>query len=550
MAFMVKKGLNPYNEATPDSGARYEGNNMKKRVIACLAVIMSFLLSGCDEKISSSFDSSDSSDSSLVSSLASSEAEAKPSSISFYALNDTHGAIEADTGNSYPGMARVATAIASDSFYTSSSVLLSSGDMFQGSALSNISEGLCMTDIMNQLGFVSLSIGNHEFDWGIDKIENEEKEADFPFLGINIYSKSTGERALFAKPSAIINRGGAKIGIIGSIHQGIASAISASKITDIDFKDDGPLVVAEAKRLKEEEDCDLVILSTHQGYNGLPAEIKSCSDLDGVFLGHDHFRTNEYYSGKYFIEGGSSGKYYSRMSFDLQSNGDYKLSEAYHANGYAEVSMSEEEDQDVKAIISEYDEKIGPVKNSVIGTRSGDFYRYNSAGQGSLGQFVTDAMEYYAKDLCQQDDIVTAFHNIRGVRADLSGGTENADGTVNITIGDLYTILPFDNLVQAISISGASLIGAAGSDYYSSDLTYENGEWYLKGAEVSYANTYKVVTLDYLITKTGDPLYKGSEGGENLKGEQAYIRDVVTSYIQHLCENGSSVKASDFNRVY
>ena len=78
-------------------------------------------------------------------------------------------------------------------------VILSSGDMFQGSAISNMTQGGVVVEAMNEIGFDAMTIGNHEFDWGIDKIaaynDGDEKngEADFPFLSCNIVYKSNNQ---------------------------------------------------------------------------------------------------------------------------------------------------------------------------------------------------------------------------------------------------------------------------------------------------------------------------------------------------------------------
>jgi 2',3'-cyclic-nucleotide 2'-phosphodiesterase/3'-nucleotidase/5'-nucleotidase len=442
-------------------------------------------------------------------------------------------------------MAKVSYQIKNDADYTSDSVLLSSGDMFQGSALSNMSEGLCMTDIMTKMGFASMEIGNHEFDWGTDKIVAEEKKASFPFLGINIYSKTTGKIADFAKPSTIVYRGEAKIGIIGSIYQNISGSISANKITDIDFKDDAPLVNAEAKRLKEEEKCDLVILSTHQGYSSLPYAIGASAYIDGVFGGHDHLATNDYMSNqKYFLEAGSSGKYIAKMVFTL-NNGKYEASSGY----YTQTDLTSDGDASVQSIIDDYNVKIGPVKNTVIGTRDGELVRYassaNTSKYGSLNKLVVNAMMYYARVTCNDSTVVCAFHNYGGVRADMQGTTLNASGTYDITIGDLYTVSPFDNLVQKIKILGSNLTAASSSLSFSSDeLKKVNNTWYLSGTEVVADQYYWVTTIDYMITKPGQPLYTTDAASvQNISGYQSFIRDVVTSYIQHL----GTVRVADLN---
>ena len=117
----------------------------------------------------------------------------------------------------------------------SATVVLSSGDMWQGSAESNLTRGAIITEWMNEMDFVSMTLGNHEFDWGSEYIDANRELAEFPILAINIFDKSTGERADYCEASVIVERNGVKIGIIGAIGD-CKSSISSSYVTDVDFK--------------------------------------------------------------------------------------------------------------------------------------------------------------------------------------------------------------------------------------------------------------------------------------------------------------------------
>ena len=96
-------------------------------------------------------------------------------------------------------------------------VLLSTGDMWQGSAESVLSNGKIIIDWMNELGFEAMTLGNHEFDWGEQVIKDNALVADFPFLAINIYDNNTGALAEYCRPSVVFDRGDIQIAIIGAI---------------------------------------------------------------------------------------------------------------------------------------------------------------------------------------------------------------------------------------------------------------------------------------------------------------------------------------------
>ena len=80
-----------------------------------------------------------------------------------------------------------------------------------------------------------MTVGNHEFDWGTSYIKTNAGLANFPYLGINVYSNTTNQRVDYLDPSVIINKNGAKIGIIGAIGD-CYSSISASMVQDVYFK--------------------------------------------------------------------------------------------------------------------------------------------------------------------------------------------------------------------------------------------------------------------------------------------------------------------------
>jgi hypothetical protein len=125
----------------------------------------------------------------------------EPSALDFYSINDTHGAAEEVVDTYHAGITRLSSAYRQMQFANpEGAILLSSGDMWQGSADSNLTHGELMVNWMNLIGFESMAIGNHEFDWGTPYIESNLKVANFPFLGINIVD-GNNERPAWAKPA-------------------------------------------------------------------------------------------------------------------------------------------------------------------------------------------------------------------------------------------------------------------------------------------------------------------------------------------------------------
>ena len=142
------------------------------------------------------------------------------SELSFYAINDLHGKFM-DT-STQPGLDEFTTYI--KTLYADGEreeILLSSGDMWQGTVESSSNKGQLMTEWMNDVGFASMTLGNHEFDWGPAVLTPNSELADFPFLAINVTYQ--GQAVDYCEASTIVEKGGVKIGIIGAIGDCLSS---------------------------------------------------------------------------------------------------------------------------------------------------------------------------------------------------------------------------------------------------------------------------------------------------------------------------------------
>jgi metallophosphoesterase (TIGR00282 family) len=170
--------------------------------------------------------------------------------LDLFAINDLHGKfLDSDA---QIGVDELTTYLKNAYETEDHVILLSSGDMWQGSSESNLTKGFIITEWMNELDFVSMTLGNHEYDWGETYVEYNATLAGFPFLAINIYDRETNERAAYCKSSVLVQRGGARIGIIGAMGD-CYSSISGEMSGGFYFKTGRELtelVKAESERLR------------------------------------------------------------------------------------------------------------------------------------------------------------------------------------------------------------------------------------------------------------------------------------------------------------
>ena len=416
--------------------------------------------------------------------------------IDFYALNDLHGKFCDSDGQ--PGVDELATYLNSKKISDENVVLLSTGDMWQGTAESNLTKGMILTDWMNEMDFVSMTIGNHEYDWGADAIKANAAAAEFPFLAINIYDKSTGERVDYCQPSVLIEREGIQIGIIGAVGDCYGD-ISAEMVEDVEFKVGSELtelVKAESERLRS-LGADLIVYSLHDGSSSgnntagviTPSKLSSYYDLslsdgyvDICFEAHTHRRYVYYDSLKvYHLQGGgdNSGISHAEITVNLVT-GKKTVNEAevIRTSEYSYLS----DDPATEAIEKKYSTAVSKA-NEVLGTVS------NTQSSEAIEDIVAELyLEAGLEKWGDKYDIALGGGFIRTRSPyDLSAG--------RVKYSDVFSILPFDNRLVLCSVSGSKLnsqfINSTNEDYhialseYGEDLT------------VNAAATYYVIVDTY-----------------------------------------------------
>lgn len=417
--------------------------------------------------------------------------------VDFYSINDLHGKFS-DT-DTQPGVDEMTTYFQNNKKTDDNFVLLSAGDMWQGSSESNLTRGALATDWMNYLGFDAMTVGNHEFDWGTDHIAENEGSASFPFLAINVYEDSTGERASWAQPSVLIERGGCQIGIIGAVGD-IESSISAEMTQGLDFiigDELTELVKAESDSLRE-QGADVIIYITHEGaeksLSGTVADWKisdyydvELSDgyVDVVFEAHTHqqyvFRDSY---GVYHLQGGGDNKKgLSHVELDVN-----------YANGCVEINVAENiehkeysdlaGDSIIESLIEKYWDEIS-IAYEELG------YNWKYRGSDEITDLV--ARLYYEAGVQKWGDEYDIV--LGGAFLSLRSPYKIQAGVVKFS--DIQTILPFENKLVLCSIKGSDLLDKF---YHSSNDRYHIYYDSVGPEDIDRNATYYIITDTYTST--------------------------------------------------
>lgn len=166
-----------------------------------------------------------------------------------------------------------------------------SGDFWQGSAYFTLFKGDVEIGLMNQMGVEASTIGNHEFDFGLENMAQMFKKANFPILCANYDFTGTPMEGV-TKPYIIIKRNGVKIGVF-AVCPKMKGLISDKNCPGVKYLDPARVATETATMLKQQKKCDMVICISHLGWNSNRGEddqymIRGSRNIDLVLGGHTH----------------------------------------------------------------------------------------------------------------------------------------------------------------------------------------------------------------------------------------------------------------------
>lgn len=420
-----------------------------------------------------------------------------------FMINDTHGAFN---DGDFPGFSKVSTLVKELENKKGDIIKIGNGDLFQGSYISNIFYGLPIIEGMNLMEFDAFVLGNHDFDWGLDKIyayydgDLSNGEAEFPVLGANVYDKKTNTKVDWVDPYTIVEKNGVKVGIIGLIGHSLESSILAENVADYEFVYPVTLVSDYAKELREELGCDSVIVSIHdydEELNAELAKLSNSSTIDAIFCGHTHqniSETESHTNGVKIPVVENNDKNRTAVSVTLNIT-NYQFSvQTYYPSNYKEDSEMLELVNKYQKYIDEGDKVIGHTTNYLNKTK--------------LGMIAVDSM----KEKFEAD---VAIINTAGIRATISSG--------DITRTDIFEVFPFNNKVILVEISGSKLKSLYNRN---KDFLYVNTGFNVN--DLSNNKVYKVAVIDYVFTGS----YYSEFRGQPYIDTNILMRDVFIEYIE------------------
>ena len=501
-------------------------------------------------------------------------------------------------------------------------ILLNGGDNFQGTLESNLEEGAPVVTFMNSQGFAASSIGNHEFDFGpvgpegtpgdpLGAIKARMSESKFQWVAANVLDKKTGKLPDFANthPSVIVDTGSLRVGVIGLSTLQTPTTTRPTFVKDLEFTPLKDAVLRESKALRE-KGADLIVAVAHAGLfcevgGARPGhELRTEKDpqgrcdgddeivqllkgiptgtLDAVVSGHTHSIVHHWVNGVPVIQAGARALYYNLifLSFDKKNHrvltdetriegpipvceqvfshqGDCNGDAPAPRNGRGSLVTPVLHGQKIVAdptaelLLAPVFARVDQAKHRVVG-KVEEPVELGRERESAMGNLVSDAVrESVSADV--------AIVNSGGLRAPFESG--------DLTFGDLFKTLPFDNSISLLQVNGRELklilkaaeSGAKGF-FPTSGVTLTilhpdvpaqgkdlNGDgkidlWevdrlasvkFRDGSPIDDKKMYKLATIDFLVQGGDEMGWVFNQVPKDRISMQAgpMLRDAVESYI-------------------
>lgn len=447
-------------------------------------------------------------------------------------------------GKCFGGSARLMTAITEARARSNNSILVDGGDQFQGTLFYTYYKGALAAEMMNQMGYDGMTVGNHEFDDGPEVLRGFMDAVQFPVVMSN--ADVTREPLLADKlpKSAIIERGGEKLGLIGLTPQDTDEL--ASPGPNVTFSDPAAAVQGEVDKLTAQGVNKIIVLS-HSGYNVDQRVAAETTGVDVIVGGHSNplLGDMERAVGPYptmvgdtaIVAAYAYGKYLGELNVTFDDDG--KITEAVGAPILMDASVAE--DDATKARIGEAAAPLEEIRNKVVAEAAepiGGDREVCRAKECSMGSLIADAMLDRVKD----QGIEIAIQNGGGIRASIDAGP--------ITMGEVLTVLPFQNTLSTFQVPGAVIIEAlengvsqveegAGRFPQVAGMTYafdgskpageRISDVMVGGAAIDLGKMYGVVSNNYV--RNGGDGYKMFRGAENAYDYGPDLADVTAEFL-------------------
>ncbi len=428
-------------------------------------------------------------------------------------------------------------------------ILLDGGDVMHGTIASNVTEGAVVIDVYNYLGYTATAIGNHEFDYGpvgpvsvavpgmdpFGALKARIQQANFPFLAVNIYDAATGERPswLGNDGTLVIEVNGVKVGIFGLATPTTPKTTNPVNVASLRFGSLALEAISAATALRG-RGAEVVIAVMHAGgkcasYDN-PRDISSCSPkqelfemleeippgtLDAIVAGHTHQVVGHFIKGVPAIETHGVGGSFSTIDLWLDPKQHSVIADRTQIRAAIPLCARVDErgscdpgklrdapsirlaqasflnrpvvpDAKITEMLKPAEAMVHAEEERKLGVKVPHQLVRNREGESALGEVLADALR-------EMEHADVALLNPGGLRSDVAAG--------ELTYGTMYKVLPFENTVANLTVTGEELTRLLQAAYSSGGVYQESG------LQLTLLRCSDVVRLKAAKLSDGSPIH-------------------------------------------
>ena len=378
--------------------------------------------------------------------------------------NDSHGGLQLDQENDpVPGLEgySIVSFVKKDFESKGATVILvDDGDYSQGSVYVSLNKGGASTDLMEQVGYDVVGLGNHELDYGVETLKSNFEGKSYKVICANVYD---GNKTLFDS-DVVFDVGGLKVGFFGLLTPETQTKVNPNYVTGLTFTEKQDLYdVAQKEADKLGKSADIVICVGHLGVDDESTGNRSVdvfantTGIDFIIDGHSHTRMEMGPNGEPIQ---STGTAFANIGVIVIDNKTKKIEQNYLLESNI-LGQDTPILDSASSVMSEIDKEYGAVfANSEVEVLNGVKEIVRSQ-ETNMGDLVTDSMIWEVLKSGSTevpDENVVAVTNGGGIRNSVSKG--------GITMKDINSVLPFGNTIAVNYITGTELLEALEASTY------------------------------------------------------------------------------------
>ena len=423
--------------------------------------------------------------------------------------NDIHGSYKYSYNESKDTVGFDGLAVLYSAQSNAPDFLLDAGDTFHGQSFATMSEGKSIAELMDTFyadGYDATTPGNHDWSYGADKLRTMTgySTTSSPFAMLCANAKSTSgvwstsitkmlDRTREDDEGASTFNYQIKVGVVGAMDDSLESSLRTDLVAGTSFSNAADAINAEAKRLREDQGCNVVVCIAHTlNAKTFAAQLK---DVDALIAGHEHINLDENVTGAdgkpvRVVEAGSAFAEVGLLSvpYEYDTKGTEttdddeitvpagkSIEKLYTAKDVNDLladpdkgSLYQSRLEDVRNKIKPLDEAFKKESNKVLGTSSADYF-YGENAASTHGWEMVRTTDFRPSNPGDTTKAQTIGHVICGSYLALTGADlaiENAGGirggiaAGNVTAGNVIAISPYGNTVETWTMTGADFLAA------------------------------------------------------------------------------------------